>query len=73
MSLHAPKRNDRVRVLISFPRAVLAAVDAAAKENWRSRTSEVVVRLESTFWDEHGAILHATGNKASDATRRAQP
>jgi metal-responsive CopG/Arc/MetJ family transcriptional regulator len=70
--LHAPKRNDRVRVLISFPRAVLAEVDKAAKRNWRSRTSEVVVRVESTFWDEHGRMLPQRAPVATEKKRGAQ-
>lgn len=57
MRTHAPKRDDRVKVLVSFPRAVLDRLDQAAVRAMRSRTSEVVMRVESTFWDSHGRII----------------
>lgn len=44
-----PNDEERVKVGMDFPKSLVENLDAAAIQNRRSRTGEVIIRLLSTF------------------------
>ncbi len=63
------KRPGTVAVLIRFPEAMFEHISRAAKSNWRTRTAEVLTRLDASMegesFDESGLLV------SSPARRRA--
>lgn len=53
--------EDWKAVLLRMPMALFKHIDAAAKANYRTRTAEILFRLEASAegesFDEHGAIV----------------
>lgn len=58
------------QMLVRMPVQLLGLIDAAAKANWRSKTSEVVMRLQASFEgesiNEHGVIVSTRPALTSD-------
>lgn len=66
-------------VLVRMPVAMYEHLDRAARVNWRTRTAEILQRLQASMdtesFDEHGCIVrHAApaGNVSADPTRGGQ-
>lgn len=57
----AVNKNCAIAVLLRFPEDVLKKLDSIASANYRSRTAEVVLRIEASMAnesiDEHGCIV----------------
>lgn len=62
------KTEEEVQANLKFPKSLKDKLKAAAKENHRSMTAEVVARLESTFGDfrPYGEALNE-GNTDEEA------
>ncbi|MDW7746743.1 Arc family DNA-binding protein [Halomonas sp.] len=65
---HDMKIEEEVQANLKFPKSLKDKLKAAAKENHRSMTAEVVARLESTFGDfrPYGEALNE-GNTDEEA------